>query len=42
MRLKIKTTNSNHDFKLDFWNKKKEKKDEDAREGDSTGSVEED
>jgi len=28
MKLKIITTNGNHDIKLDFWNKKKDEKDE--------------
>lgn len=31
MKLKIITTNQNHDFKLDFW--KKEKDDSDVKKG---------
>ena len=41
MKIKIKTTHTNHDFRIGFKKNKEEKKEEDARERDLYRSIEE-
>lgn len=42
MKIKIKTTNTNHDFHIGFKKNKKDKKEEDARERDLYRPIEKD